>query len=605
MLASALALGSGLLIPGIATAKADPTPNTSALAGVLKKQKLTWEECAYPSVTDPNTVAKLKAVPNTQCASVTVPMDWHNPSNGKTISIRISQTVNSEIKSSRHKGTIFVNPGGPGGSGIPWAAAMTLRAVDLAPYYNFVGFDPRGVGESTALECTYTQDPNATPVEDTKAQVAGCQKNELTKFINTEQTAYDMDFIRALLGEKKLSYIGYSYGTWLGTWYGNVFGKNLDKILLDSSTNTTLPTLQKTWDLQPIARDRQFRQHFLPYMARHDDLYHSGTDPEKIWQNYQAAGGTKAAIWIFAITGVFGAFSDNSLYPDFAEITSIFTASGEKVLAGEKAAPKLDTDAQVLANAKAVLNQAATSPEVSPTLQQKAASGAKAIDGYLGTLQQKAKLKAPGLAEAQVYEPVFDAVRCQDGQWTQGANYWTDWVAKTAKKAPFNDSDALLSVPACAFWQTRNLMPVADPATFPKSLVVQGELDSQTAYEGGFATGTKLPGAKFIAIDNEGSHGHFPYGTECVDRPVYNYFLTGKQPSKNISVCNATPLPGETETFQSWGKIGPDGKEHPVTFSAAETDLKTLSNGKELQVGVDQDTVMQQLLKDYGLASKK
>src|SRR3990170_4701065 len=128
-----------------------------------------------------------------------------------------------------------------------------------------------------------------------------------------------MDFIRHLLEAPKLSYIGYSYGTWLGTWYENLFGaKYGGRFLLDSSIDTTQATLQPTWDLQPIARDRQFSMHMINWIARHDDRYGLGEDPYKIKERYFAATAKLdpfviTLVWV--LLGGAGAFGYNGDYP--------------------------------------------------------------------------------------------------------------------------------------------------------------------------------------------------------------------------------------------------------------------------------------------------
>ena len=209
-----------------------------------------------------------------------------------------------------------MNPGGPGGEGLPWGSAMQQRTPDLNPYYNYIGFDPRGVGQSSHASCTWqypTDDPD--PWASAKAAGKACASNEDVKTISTEQTTYDMDFIRVLLGAPKLSYIGYSYGTWLGAWYEKVFGaKYGDKFVLDSSTNVTDPTLQATWDLQGIARDRQFQYHLMDWIARHNDEYKLGTDPAAIYRTYMRESGKMdpgLLSFIWAILGGASAFPQN------------------------------------------------------------------------------------------------------------------------------------------------------------------------------------------------------------------------------------------------------------------------------------------------------
>lgn len=589
---------AGVLVVGAAaipTASADSddarrqTPKISKLAGPLAKQKLVWGECEYPDLPEA-TAERLKAIENVQCADVTVPLDWHDADNDETLTIKVSQAMNRPVSDARHKGTIFVNPGGPGGSGLPWAAAMQMRAVDLTPYYNFVGFDPRGIGQSTVPSCPVTVESTATDEEILKA-TGTCDSDPVVSKINTDQTTYDMDLIRHLLKEPKLSYIGYSYGTWLGAWYAKNFPANADTMLLDSAIDATQPTLQKTWDLQPVARDRQFSEHMVPWVARHDDLFGAGDDPDVILENYYAGvdANPDLAVLLWVLTGATSAFPDNSQYPLAGDVIASLAALGagdgeveddpaegaltlvEQMLAEDD----LSTEHRdALATARADLKTLAAMPTRDE--QQDAETEQVTIDGY----------------------DAFEAIRCGDGQWTQGTAYWEKWVKRTNKKAPFN-ALGFVGIPQCAYWQTDNLMPVADADTFPEVIVLQSELDSQTGYEGARRSGTKLPDASFIAVDNEGSHGLFPYGTECVDRPIYRYFLTGKEPRKDISICQALPLPLEDKTYESWGVLGKKGRPQPESWSAQERTGEQIAD-QVLAAGVVQQERADAVAAIYG-----
>ena len=155
--------------------------DAAALAPHLVGQTLDWEACDFGSE---SLNARFNAIPGTACADVTVPRDWKNPEDGHTITLRVAKTETSKGNPER-QGIALVNPGGPGGSGLPWGPAMAERAPELAEQYDFIGFDPRGVGQSTALECTYTPNPEHDVWQDTKAQVDACLENELTPYITT------------------------------------------------------------------------------------------------------------------------------------------------------------------------------------------------------------------------------------------------------------------------------------------------------------------------------------------------------------------------------------------------------------------------------------
>ncbi|MDN5727857.1 MAG: hypothetical protein L0G99_18290, partial [Propionibacteriales bacterium] len=133
-----LASGAMLLATSSSADAAAKVPNTKKLAGQLAKQKVTWEACDFG---DPAYNERCNK-PNVKCATVKVPRDWKNPDNGKTWDIRISQAKNRDVSDGNYKGTIFANPGGPGGEGLVWGPAMESYTPDLNPYYNYVGVDP-------------------------------------------------------------------------------------------------------------------------------------------------------------------------------------------------------------------------------------------------------------------------------------------------------------------------------------------------------------------------------------------------------------------------------------------------------------------------------
>ena len=201
------------------------------------KQKLRWSEC------------KGKDRAGMQCANVKVPLDYKKPG-GKTITIAMMKVP---AKSGKPIGTLFVNPGGPGGSGIDLAAnASEAFSAAVRNKYDIVGFDPRGVGSSTAVDCV--SDAELAKIVDTDVDLStpegqqtdkafaeqkakGCQEKsgDLLPYLGTESAARDLDVLRGLVGDKKLNYFGFSYGTSLGGMYANLFPKKTGRLVLDGA----------------------------------------------------------------------------------------------------------------------------------------------------------------------------------------------------------------------------------------------------------------------------------------------------------------------------------------------------------------------------------
>ncbi|WP_017933254.1 alpha/beta hydrolase [Nocardioides sp. Iso805N] len=216
------------------------TPPDPALAKFYD-QRLSWSSCRSKD----------------QCSSLTVPLDYRHPE-GATIKLAVLK-VPAADKSERI-GSLVVNPGGPGGSGIDYAASASdsFRAP-LRDHYDIVGFDPRGVGESDPIDCLSDAQLDAylaqDPAPSTPAQVHtydqwnqtladGCDKSPVGAHISTVDAARDIDVLRAALGESKLAYFGASYGTELGTTYADLFPKRVGRFVLDGAVDPTLDNEQ-------------------------------------------------------------------------------------------------------------------------------------------------------------------------------------------------------------------------------------------------------------------------------------------------------------------------------------------------------------------------
>jgi len=192
------------------------------------------------------------------CADVDVPKDWAKP-DGEKIKVSL---LRARIGSQRDRiGSLLVNPGGPGGSGVDTAVYLTASMpVEVLRRFDLVGFDPRGVGRSTPVKCISDADLDAsfgsepdpvspasfdTVVGLTEKIDAGCKAKygDDLKLFGTVQAAKDMDAIRQAVGDDKLTYLGYSYGTLLGATYAQLFPKNIRAMVLDGAVDPTLSSV--------------------------------------------------------------------------------------------------------------------------------------------------------------------------------------------------------------------------------------------------------------------------------------------------------------------------------------------------------------------------
>lgn len=215
----------------------EPT-GEEAPAGLEKfySQDLHWDRCGQHT-----------------CAFIEVPVDYADPS-GDTFKIKV-QRVASTADSEQ---VLFVNPGGPGGSGTQFARMVASSiSPEMRAAFDVVGVDPRGVGESTPVECLSDKEFDASlaldPTPDTEAELAenaaasvdmaeACLRNSgaLAENVDTQSAAKDQDIVRALLGQEKLHWYGASYGTQLGATYADLFPQKVGRMVLDGAVDTAM-----------------------------------------------------------------------------------------------------------------------------------------------------------------------------------------------------------------------------------------------------------------------------------------------------------------------------------------------------------------------------
>ena len=240
---------SSLFLPS----KVTSTPTNESVPADLAPyyhQVLTWKSCND----------------GMQCTTAKAPLDWSKPS-GASISLAL---IRHRATNGHPLGSLLVNPGGPGASGVDFIKDSLDFAVDktLEANYDVVGFDPRGVNKSSAIKCftdpatfdtyiyglpkgTIGSDQWISEVEQqNKVFGESCAKDTgaLLGHVDTDSAARDLDLLRAALGDKKLDYLGYSYGTLLGQTYANLFPKNTGRLVLDGVVDPTVSPFELSAD---------------------------------------------------------------------------------------------------------------------------------------------------------------------------------------------------------------------------------------------------------------------------------------------------------------------------------------------------------------------
>ncbi|MEU4802570.1 alpha/beta fold hydrolase [Actinosynnema sp. NPDC023587] len=479
-----LALVTALSVPIPATATADPpdlTPFTT--------QHLTWAACE-------NTL---------ECADVVLPLDYRNPTTDH-ISVRISRRKAGDPAARR--GILVLNPGGPGGSGLKMPNVLAQSAP--ARVYDLIGFDPRGVGASTALNCRTSPDfatPDTRPSDEdfpkwaaeARAAEEACQRSggAIRPHINTANTARDLDVVRAVLGEEKLNYLGYSYGTYLGAVYGSLFPERLDRSVLDSSVHPD-------W----VWRG-QFRAQAIAYRRNVDQ-----------WSEWAAARDSKFGL------GKTGA---------------------DVVATVERIAARLATD-PAPAQSRTTFDSALGVGTRYRPLWAEIADSVSELRSPAPT--GAARTSTPALeamaraGQTEFVSGVFNTVVCEVDWPTDIETYYED-MRVFRDRYPYGFGVLRAAPTTCTY---RSFTPPEPPvrlqrAGYPIGVVVQAEGDTQTQYESGPAMAARL-GHSLITVRDEGKHGVYGSGNRCVNANVNHYLVNGVLPDSS-SICPGDPRPDE------------------------------------------------------------
>nr|WP_030682546.1 alpha/beta hydrolase [Streptomyces sp. NRRL B-1347] len=477
-----------------------------------------------------------------QCATLEVPLDYGDPG-GKRTRVEISR-LKAESPAKR-RGVLLLNPGGPGGPGLHLPVDPAIRiSKDVRKRYDLIGFDPRGIGRSSPVSCgltrgeqemehPYTARTFAKDVRWARTVAAKCRASTGAKLrhITTRNTARDMDVVRAVLGERQISYLGFSYGTYLGAVYTRMFPHRADRFVLDSAAD---PGRYGRGMFQAMAEGAEpaFTR-WSGWAARRHATYGLGRTPAEVrgtfWDlvaradrepltvdgrpltgdGIRARRATffhvrKAAEWV---AGLKKAAEGGTRTEDGKR-----SGHGKRTDDGQQPAHgKRTQDRQQPAHGKRT--EGAATPERSPGPAPR--SSARAVP--------------PDNDTAGAW-----AVLCGDtrASWPSDPERYRRDAIRDKRRYPLaGDFDS--GIKPCAFWK-----PGSEPATTvnttARALIVQNAWDPSTPLPGAQAMHRALRGSRMVTV--AGGEGHIVNGTNaCADDSVTRYLTTGRLPARDLT----------------------------------------------------------------------
>ncbi|MFW6597840.1 alpha/beta fold hydrolase [Propionibacteriaceae bacterium Y2011] len=506
-------------------------------------QEVNWAPCSF----DGTVKGLYPDAPDTNCATVTVPMDWQNPDDHPDIQVAIAYSE----ATGDSKGLMVTNPGGPGGAGLTLSAALAISKTQLFSDYDLLGFDPRGFGRSTRLSCPIdaaelaalpvtpdyrerTKQTHEVEVAEAKLLAKACSATEFAEFVDTQQTVYDMDFLRALLDHDEMNYIGYSYGTWLGTWYADTYPERVGRFILDSNMNW-VGDMYDNQTSDSLSFQRRRDQMLFPWIARNNETYGLGTTAKAVEQRYEQIRAKLVANTKAGVEGPTG------YELDIAVLNPIYTNAG------------FPTAAEAIVE----LGKVADSGEVSPAARTALAA---ATDNRAVT---PADLLADKRAEAkQSSEQIVDlgsvgtVVRCNDTPYGSNPQPYLRAADRDTRK--YSYIGYFNTVPMCAFWPHQQQPRRMDLTGSPQLLMFQAEGDPATATEGALQSHFRtLRKTVFVGVPQEGQHGLYIDGPSACVEQIGDAFLFDAKATlpKDMTLCATSPLPGDSQVHDLRGPL--------------------------------------------------
>lgn len=481
-----------------------PTAHAPAAHSSLERfyrQHVTWASCAGHGGPTAKGI-------DLECASIVVPLDYAKPG-GRTLTIALDRAP----ATGKRIGALVVNPGGPGESGLDAGASLATRLpATIRARFDIVGFDPRGVGRSERVHCASTALLDrvfAAPwAPTTSAQVSALLSADRTltrgcvdmsgwelPYIGTSNAAKDLDVIRAVLGETRLTYLGYSYGTYLGATYADEFPQHVRALVLDGAVDPAVKPESQA-EQQAVAFQRDLDD-FLADCVQRADCPLGRTTPAA----HAALDDLLSRVAAHPLPAI--GLPNGPLtqgLADYGVLIALYSPTGWPLLREALADAEHGNGALLLALADDYLGRTHT--------------------GYDGTMES------------------YLAISCADEATSFSVQRAATDARSWSRLAPFFGASSAWGLLTCADWPTKpGELQLHHAVGAPPIVVVGTTRDPATPYAWAEGLARELASGRLVTVVAD---GHTSYGTgksPCLDRLVDAYLVSGAVPPAG-TVCH-------------------------------------------------------------------